>query len=94
MRIFLLVLSGLIGVTPVAWSGGYEDKPDTNTNYVAEPLLPQNTSSAQKQEGDYPYYGNAPENLFPYRNIEPYIATGSRASRSVDRAATTPHRPI
>ncbi len=72
MRIFLLVLSGLIGVTPVAWSGGYEDKPDTNTNYVAEPLLPQNTSSAQKQEGDYPYYGNAPENLFPYRNIEPY----------------------
>ncbi len=50
----------------------YRDKPDTN-NVTAEPVLPAGTPSVQKQnEGEYPYYGNAPAELLPYRNIQPY----------------------
>ena len=51
----------------------YADKPDTHTNYPAEPVLPPGAASVQKpDEGDYPYYGNAPDELLPYRNIQPY----------------------
>jgi len=51
----------------------YKDKPDTGTNYTAEPILPPGATSVQKaDEGDYPYYGNAPNELLPYRNIQPY----------------------
>ncbi len=51
----------------------YADKPDLNTNYTQEPVLPAGTPPGQPViEGDYPYYGNAPAELLPYRNIEPY----------------------
>ncbi len=51
----------------------YRDKPDLNTNYTVEPVLPAGTPSAQsKVEGEYPYYGNAPDELLPYRNVVPY----------------------
>lgn len=56
--------------TMVGW-GQYHDKPDTN-RYTAEPVLPAGTPSVQKPAGDFPYYGNAPDELLPYRNIEPY----------------------
>ena len=54
-------------------------RPDTYTNYIAEPVLPPGTPAAQKSGdgypfygGDYPFYGNVPEEMLPYRNIEPY----------------------
>jgi branched-chain amino acid transport system substrate-binding protein len=50
----------------------YRDKPDTNA-YTAEPVLAPGTPVIQKQaEGEYPYYGNVPPEMLPYRNIEPY----------------------
>ncbi len=50
----------------------YQDKPDTN-NYTVEPILPAGTPAAQKlPQGEYPYYGNSPAEMLPYRNIEPY----------------------
>jgi branched-chain amino acid transport system substrate-binding protein len=50
----------------------YTDKEDKNTNYVTEPLLAPGTTSVQAQDGEYPYYGGAPAELLPYRNIVPY----------------------
>ena len=69
-RLFLLLFS-LSAIVP---SGrcGYEDKPDTNANYKIEPVLAPGTPSVQLPKGQYPYYGNAPEDMLPYRNIEPY----------------------
>ncbi len=64
-------LLGLLFVLPSA-RAQYQDKPDTNS-YTVEPLLPAGTPSVQKlQEGDYPYYGNCPAEMLPYRNIQPY----------------------
>jgi branched-chain amino acid transport system substrate-binding protein len=52
--------------------GQYRDKPDTN-HYTVESVLPSSTPAlVDKTEGDYPYYGNAPDELLPYRNIQPY----------------------
>jgi branched-chain amino acid transport system substrate-binding protein len=67
----ILGLFNLLVFLP-AIHGQYVDKPDTNTNYVQEPVLPPGTVSVQKEDGDYPYYGNAPAELLPYRNIQPY----------------------
>jgi branched-chain amino acid transport system substrate-binding protein len=72
-RLWMLWL-GLVACLPLAPSGQcqYADKPDTNAT-ITEPIVPNQTAPAQKQlEGDYPYYGNAPDELLPYRNIEPY----------------------
>src|SRR5206468_5401637 len=55
-----------------AGAAQYNDKEDKTTNYIAEPLLPPDTKSVQGQEGEYPYYGGAPAELLPYRNIVPY----------------------
>ena len=78
MKKLCLILINVLALAPAGWCG-YEDKPDTNTNYIAEPVLPPGTRPAQKSEGDYPYYGgeypfygNVPEEMLPYRNIEPY----------------------
>jgi ABC-type branched-subunit amino acid transport system substrate-binding protein len=58
---------------PTSFGVGYEDKEDKNTNYVVEPILARGTPHRQNSSpGEYPYYGNAPEELLPYRNIEPY----------------------
>lgn len=67
---WLALLGSLLLIVPA--TAQYRDKPDTN-NYTAEPMLPAGTPSVQKQtEGTYPYYGNAPADMLPYRNIEPY----------------------
>ena len=34
-----IILAGLLAIAPVGWCD-YVEKPDTNTNYVAEPILP------------------------------------------------------
>jgi branched-chain amino acid transport system substrate-binding protein len=66
----ILAFAFLLSV-PTAWAQ-YRDKPDTNA-YTVEPLLPAGAPAVQKQEeGEYPYYGNCPADLLPYRNIEPY----------------------
>ena len=80
MKKLFLVLTGLLALAPAGWCA-YEEKEDTtpNTNFIAEPVLPAGTRPAQKSEGDYPFYGgnypfygNVPEEMLPYRNIEPY----------------------
>jgi len=69
-----LILTGAI----LLWSASavysaYVGKDDNITNYPAEPVLaPGTPAAALQQEGDYPYYGNAPAELLPYRNIVPY----------------------
>ncbi len=51
----------------------YVDKEDKSTNYTTEPVLTPGTPSVlQIIAGEYPYYGNAPADMLPYRNIEPY----------------------
>ncbi len=66
------VLLTLFATVSLGWAQ-YADKPDTNTNYTAEPVLPAGAASVQKQpEGDFSFYGNAPDELMPYRTIEPF----------------------
>lgn len=60
----------LLVATPIR--AAYIGKEDTNTNFPAEPVLPPGTASVQTEPGEYPYYGNAPAELLPYRNIVPY----------------------
>jgi len=55
-----------------AGHSAYLTKEDNKTNYPAEPFLQPGAASAQVQQGDYPYYGNAPAELLPYRNLVPY----------------------
>jgi branched-chain amino acid transport system substrate-binding protein len=51
----------------------YVDKEDPLPPSVAEPALASGTASLiAPQPGEYPYYGNAPTDMLPYRNIEPY----------------------
>jgi branched-chain amino acid transport system substrate-binding protein len=72
MKTTLQMLLVLLVAGP-ARGAQYSDKPDTNTNYTAEPVPAPGAVSVQKQpEGDYPYYGAAPDELLPYRTIEPY----------------------
>jgi branched-chain amino acid transport system substrate-binding protein len=80
MKKLFLVLTGLLVLAPAGWCA-YEEKEDTtpSTNFITEPVLPPGTRPAQKSEGDYPFYGgnypfygNVPEEMLPYRNIEPY----------------------
>ena len=47
MKKLCLILTGLLAIVPVGWCA-YADKEDTNTNYIAEPVLPQGTPAAQK----------------------------------------------
>jgi branched-chain amino acid transport system substrate-binding protein len=68
----LLLALGLLAFAP---SGrcAYVDKEDTNFISTTEPMLKPDTSSVlTSQPGEYPYYGNAPADMLPYRNIEPY----------------------
>ena len=72
-RTQLLMFALLAFVASGAAQYKYTDKPDTSTNYSVEPILSPGAASVQKlEEGDYPYYGNAPDELLPYRNIQPY----------------------
>ncbi|MGO8699587.1 MAG: ABC transporter substrate-binding protein [Limisphaerales bacterium] len=67
----MLNLLAALAIAPAAWCG-YADKPQTNTNFIAEPVLPSGTPALQQTAGDYPYYGNVPPEMLPYRNIKPY----------------------
>src|SRR5664280_1269364 len=78
MKKLCLILINVLALLPAGWCA-YADKEDTNTNCIAEPVLAPDTAAAQKSGGDYPYYGgdypfygNVPEEMLPYRNIEPY----------------------
>ena len=75
MKKLCLILINVLALAPAGWCA-YADKEDTNTNYIAEPVLPPGTPAAQKSGdgypfygGEYPYYGNAPAEMLPYRNI-------------------------
>ena len=71
MKKLCLILINMLAVVPAGWCA-YADKEDTNTNYIAEPVLPQCAPAAQQPAGDYPYYGNVPDEMLPYRNIKPF----------------------
>jgi branched-chain amino acid transport system substrate-binding protein len=78
MKKICLFLTGLLAAVPSGWSQ-YTDKPDTNTNYITEPISPQCAPAEQQPAGDYPlyggdypFYGGVPNEMLPYRNIEPY----------------------
>jgi branched-chain amino acid transport system substrate-binding protein len=67
-----LLCAAVLGFVPKG-SCGYEDKPEKNSNATTEPVLKPGTPSVQQvQPGEYPFYGNAPLDMLPYRNIEPY----------------------
>ena len=71
-KIRLILLGLLAFVSPGAAQYKYTDKPDTNTNYPAEPILLPAPPPCRSRRGRLPYYGNAPDELLPYRNIQPY----------------------
>jgi branched-chain amino acid transport system substrate-binding protein len=68
----VLGCAAILSLVSNGWCG-YEDKPDPNANASSEPVLKQGTPPVFRvQPGEYPYYGNAPADMLPYRNIEPY----------------------
>ncbi len=71
MKKMHLVCLTAVALAPAAW-GAYPGKEEANTNSPIEPILPPGTPAAQQPEGDYPYYGNVPEEMMPYRNIKPF----------------------
>ena len=71
MKRSFLILTALLGFAPAGWCA-YVEKDDTNTNYIAEPVLPPGTPAAQQPGGAYPYYGCVPDEMLPYRNIKPF----------------------
>ena len=78
MKKTLLIAIWALAIAPAGWCD-YKDKGDTNTNYITEPVPPPGAPTAQKPDkgypfygGVYPFYGNVPEEMLPYRNIEPY----------------------
>ena len=68
----LLAIFSFLAGMELAQAAQYTDKEDTSTNYVTEPMLPSGIASLQPLEGEYPYYGGAPAELLPYRNIVPH----------------------
>jgi branched-chain amino acid transport system substrate-binding protein len=71
-RLWVVAFLSLVLFAP-AGRCAYVDKEDKTTNYNTEPVLAPGTPSVlQRQAGEYPYYGNAPADMLPYRNIEPY----------------------
>jgi len=53
--------------------GAYVDKEDSALTSSSEPILrPGTPALLEPKPGEYPYYGNAPADMLPYRNIEPY----------------------
>ena len=71
MKKIFLIAASLIAIVPAGWCD-YVEKPDTNTNYVAEPILAPGTPAAEHPDGAYPYYGCVPDEMLPYRNIKPF----------------------
>jgi branched-chain amino acid transport system substrate-binding protein len=51
----------------------YVDKDDKSLYSITETVLSVGTPTIlATRPGEYPYYGNAPADMLPYRNIEPY----------------------
>jgi len=50
MKKLCLILINVLALAPAGWCA-YADKEDTNTNYIAEPVLPPGTPAAQKIRG-------------------------------------------
>ena len=70
---FEVLVSLLVILSVPSGLCAYIDKDDTNVTAIAEPMLkPGAPSVLPLQPGQYPYYGNAPADMLPYRNIEPY----------------------
>ena len=73
----LNLVNGLIGLILFTGAGSgrceYIDKEDTARSATPEPFVKSGTPSVFRPgPGEYPYYGNAPEDMLPYRNIEPF----------------------
>ena len=83
MKIVHLILFGLLAVAPFNLPA-YEEtnappSKDTEDACVSVPLTPQDIQAAARtnkaaaaQAEQYPYYANTPNEMIPYRNIEPY----------------------
>jgi len=70
-KIGLLLFIGLL--LSLTAHAQYKDKPDTTAITPETNVAPGSVSHDVNQpQGDYPYYGNAPGELYPYKNIEPY----------------------
>ncbi len=75
---FLAFLTVLL--LPFAARSAYIEKDDTSTNRtVLEPVPPPDALLAPAKEkgplppGRYPYYGNVPDDMLPFRRIDPYF---------------------
>jgi branched-chain amino acid transport system substrate-binding protein len=68
----LVLWLSLLLLVPAGRSA-YVDKDDKSIYSTTEPVLTPGTLSVlAPRPGEYPYYGNAPADMLPYRNIEPY----------------------
>jgi branched-chain amino acid transport system substrate-binding protein len=82
MKFTLWIMFGLLALTAVNLRA-YEEKiepqnKEKDNGNVGVPLSPAaleaaaKTNGAAAPAGSYPYYANTPEEMIPYRNIEPY----------------------
>jgi branched-chain amino acid transport system substrate-binding protein len=72
MKTLLLLIIGIV-MSLVEGHCAYVDKDDINPFKTQEPVLPPGTHSVLTPlPGQYPYYGNAPADMLPYRNVEPF----------------------
>lgn len=66
MLALLVVLAGL-------GRADYVEREDSKTNKVTEPVLASGTKAVPLPAGEFPYYGNVPEEMRPYRNLQPHF---------------------
>src|SRR6516225_10533881 len=73
MKIYMILLASMCAVVVPVGRCAYVDKDDKSVYSNSEPVLAPGTASViAPLPGQYPYYGNAPADMLPYRNIEPY----------------------
>ena len=73
LRVTLAVLLLVLLTSPPLGRCEYVEKDDKNAHAATEPVLKPGTQSVfAPGPGEYPYYGNAPADMLPYRNIEPF----------------------
>jgi branched-chain amino acid transport system substrate-binding protein len=79
MKTTVLALSLLLTAPALAAGYGYAEKPEPppakeeDDGCVSEPADPAPPSGeARPAEDEYPFYGNTPEDMIPYRGTEPY----------------------
>jgi branched-chain amino acid transport system substrate-binding protein len=72
MKIWIILLAGMCALQPDGRCA-YIDKDDPSAYSSTEPAVAPGTPSVlDSKSGDYPYYGNAPTDMLPYRNITPH----------------------